>query len=74
VQSACVVNLVDEGWADAGGDDGTRAEVLGDPLHRGELRGRDHQASCLAAQARLDLEFPRGVDAVVASNLGRYGR
>src|SRR6202051_4126471 len=49
-----------------------RAELLGDPLHRGELRGRDHQAPGLAAQARLDLEFTRGVDAVVASNLGRY--
>jgi len=49
-----------------------RAELLGDPLHRGELRGRDHQSPGLAAQARLDLEFTRGVDAVVASNLGRY--
>src|SRR6202030_1718415 len=58
--------------AHPGGHDGARAEVLGDPLHRGELRGRDHQSPGLAADARLDLEFTRGVDAVVASNLGRY--
>jgi hypothetical protein len=45
-----------------------RAELLGDPLHRGELRSRD-QPPRLAAEARLDLELARGVDAVVPSNL-----
>ncbi len=56
--------------AHARGDDGAGAELLGDPLHRSELRGGDHQPACLAAEARFDLELARGVDAVVVPNLG----
>ncbi len=60
--------------AHARGHDGACAELLGDPLQRGELRGRDYQPVRLAAEARLDLEFARAIDAVVAPNLGRYAR
>ncbi len=51
-----------------------RAELLGDPLQRGKLCGRDYQPVRPAAEARLDLEFARAIDAVVAPNLGRYAR